>query len=253
MSDKTCLIYAAWNRAPLLRRSLERLSELTVPDEIIVVDDGSVDETAQVAQDARDRLGLPVRYLYNHRPYEAMCCQAKNVGIKSTDADVLLFSEPEMYFRTDAVAQMLSVHSEDQEWGTKRLVNAGTVHHEQAPGLVCGCCGERFHQTKNWQAFWLALFRREWLVDVGGWDEHFPTSWGVDDVDAGTRLRIYGVGQYNALDVEVEHQWHPPRQNVQAPNWSYFESKNFNSNESLEHPNLVANGGHEWGVLVPRP
>lgn len=240
------LVYATWNRGPLLEQSLRRLAELTIPDDILVVDDGSSDSTRQVCEEAAAN-GLPVRYLYNHRPYEAMCSQAKNVGIKSTDADFLIFSEPEMHFDTDVIAQVVA----DLESSTeKELVNVGTIHHEQANGAACWCCGQPKHTTVNWQALWIAGFRREWLEDVGGWDEHFPDPWGWDDTDLGTRLRINGVGQYNDLKAEATHLWHPPRVQNQARNNGYFASKNFNGNESQEHPLLVANQGCEWGVLV---
>ena len=251
----SCLVYATWNRANLLRGSLERLSGLTIPDEILVIDDGSVDETEGVCRWARDELDLPIEHVYNHRPYEAMCSQAKNVAVQHTNADVMIFSEPEMLFDTDVVAQLISQHEIDMQWGTRRLLNVGTIHHEQAPGSVCSCgCGGRYHTTMNWQALWVALIRREWLLDVGGWDEHFPSPWGVDDVDLGTRLRIYHVGQHNVMEAEATHQWHPPRNaGHQGPNWRYFEEKDFNGKESLEHPRLRANAGEDWGRVIPRP
>ena len=86
-----CLLVTTWNRTALLANSLQRLAGgLTLPDEILVVDDGGSDGCEGLCERARVEWGLPVRYLYNHRPYEAMCSQARNVGIKHTDADLII-------------------------------------------------------------------------------------------------------------------------------------------------------------------
>lgn len=251
----SCLLYATWNRGDLLSRSLARLAELTVPDEVLVVDDGGDDGTEGVCARARDELGLPIRYLYTHHPGEQMCSHARNVGVCATDADVVITSEPEMWFETDVIAQLLARHEDDQQWGRRQFVNVGRVLHEQPPGRgPCHCCGREKHETVNWQATWVCLYRREWLLEVGGWDEGFPLPWGWDDVDLGSRLRIGGVGQYNDLDAVATHMWHESRICGQAPNEAYFKAKGFHGDERRDHPHLVANRDDPaWGRPIPRP
>lgn len=250
MSD-VCLLITTWNRTPLLENNLRRLaSGLTLPSEVLVVDDGSVDACEARCTALRDELGLPLRYIYTHNPGEALCSHARNVGIKNTDCELILTSEPEMLFESDIVAQMVAQHEHDRQWGIRQFVNVGRVFHEQPPGARCKCCGQLKHETVNWQATWITLYRREWLFDVGGWDEFgFEDVWGWDDVDLGSRLRIRGIGQYNALDMVATHQWHPPRICRQDRNEAYFKSKGFDGNENPNHPNVVANRGCEWGVV----
>lgn len=255
MSDRVCLIYATCNRGDLLARSLARVAELTLPDEIIVVDDGGSDNTEQVCRNLEG--SLPIRYVYTHHPGLTMCSHAKNVGIRSTDCELVITSEPEMLFETDVVAQMLARHEEDQVQvhpPLQQFLNVGRVLHEQGPGGagLCLCCGQQKHETVNWQALWVTMFRREWLLSVGGWDEAFPEPWGWDDVDLGSRLRIRGVGQYNILDAVATHQWHPSPFRSQSENEAYFKGKGFHSDERPDHPNVIANQGREWGVPIPR-
>ena len=82
-------------------------------------------------------------------------------------------------FETDVIAQMLAQHEHDREWGIRQFINVGRVLHEQPPGHVCRCCGRLKHETVNWQALWVAMFRREWLLEVGGWDEGFVDRLGL--------------------------------------------------------------------------
>lgn len=252
MSD-VCLLVTTWNRTPLLERNLQRLaSGLTLPSEILVVDDGSNDGCDALCERLKAELGLPLRYIYNHRPFQAMCSQARNVGIRNTDCDLILTSEPEMLFDTDIVAQMLERHADDRQWGRRQMLNVGRVFHEQPPGSRCKCCGQLKHETVNWQATWIALYRKEWIVELGGWDETFPDPWGWDDVDLGSRLRIMGVGQFNDLQMEATHQWHTPAWFSQVANEAHFKAKGFDGAERRDHPNLVANSGFEWGKLISR-
>ena len=252
----TCLLITTCDRTELLARNLRRLSTLTLPDEILVVEDGGTDPTTfELCKVYEEDLGLPIRYIYTHNPGQTMCSHARNVGINSTACDVVITCEPEMLFDTDVIAQLLADH---RSRPYAEAINVGTVHHEQAPGTgPCCCCGQEKHTTVNWEAPWIALYERKWLLDLGGWDESFPDPWGWDDTDLLTRLRIYGVGKYNDLAIEATHQWHPTQACPQAPNEAHFTSKGFNGDERRDHPELVANRAAildgTWGVPRPRP
>lgn len=230
---KTCLLITTMNRGPLLRVSLEKLVSggFTLPDEILVVDDGGNDDTEQVCATAADF--LPIRYLYHDNPGASLCSEARNVGIMHTDADAIITCEPEVFFETDVIAQMLALHAEHPE----DIINAGTVHKRKRDG------GQ--DTLVEWVATHCALYMRDWLLEVGGWDESFPDNWGWDDTDLVTRLGRRGHGMQKATEIVVIHQWHPTTTIDQGPNSSHFLAKKLHRSD--EH--TVANKGVEWGKL----
>ena len=238
MSD-VCLLIATCNRSPLLSRSLTRLSELTVPSEILVVDDGGNDGCEAICDHLRGSLGLPLRYLYTHNPGDTMAAHARNCGLRNTDCEYIVSSEPECLWETDILAQFLAVHAERPE----DMLNVGTMHHEHPdwdPPQVT--------ETLNWQATWVCFYRKDWLLRIGGYDEGFPDPWSFDDVDMGTRLMASGHGQYNIMEASALHLWHPHRGCRQDRNEAYFQRK-MDSANCME---IVANQGREWGVPKPR-
>lgn len=77
------------NRAELLHNSLEALArQARAPDEVIVVDNGSTDNTKQVVEQYSGR--LPIRYFYEPIPGAG---QARNLGIRNATSDVLAFTD----------------------------------------------------------------------------------------------------------------------------------------------------------------
>ena len=90
MLDKTCLLITTFNRGELLGHSLERLTHLTIPDEVLVVDDGSSDGTDAVVKSFEGR--LPIKYIYNYNPDWSICSMARNIGIKNTDCEIIITS-----------------------------------------------------------------------------------------------------------------------------------------------------------------
>ncbi len=232
---KTCLLITTMNRGSLLRNTLAELvkGHLTLPDEILVIDDGGADDTAQVCSAMADF--LPVRYVFHNNPGQKLCSEARNVGLKLTDAEVIITCEPECYFETDVVAQMLRCH----EHHPADVINAGTVHKLNEHG------GR--HTLNNWVATHCALYERAWLMDIGGWDESFPDPWGWEDTDLLTRLSATGHGQENVAEIVVVHQFHPSTECNQDANSAHFFAKELD--QSDQH--VVANEGVEWGVLRP--
>lgn len=265
--DKVCLLITVFNRTNQLINSLRRLIHLTLPDEILIVDDGSEPELEQELKQFEGI--LPIRYIYNNNKDWSICSMARNIGIKNTDCDIIITSEPEILFITDNIKEMLSLH-----YQTNEIISIGTIYHQGELGTT----GDRtieegwidmtvvnksehntnpknpkgYAQISGWVAPFSALYRKEWLMEINGWDEEF-ISWGFDDIDLLSRLRIKGYNQHIANELSAIHQWHsklPP--DVQSKACVYNEQrmidKNLN-NGGINNPHLIANQNKEWGVI----
>jgi glycosyltransferase involved in cell wall biosynthesis len=84
-----------WNRAPLLRRAIESLRALEIPDgvrhEILVVDNGSSDETSALLREQTDR--LPLRALAEPAPGLA---HARNRAIAEARGELIVWTDDDV-------------------------------------------------------------------------------------------------------------------------------------------------------------
>lgn len=223
------LLITTHNRGDLLAKSLDALRHFTLPDELIVVDDGGTDDTQAVLANAG--LGCPTRYIYNNNPGWTSNCLARNIGIRAAHGDHVLISEPEVVFLTDVIPQLLAVKAE--------LPNAVPYGATLRP--------ERENQTPDEcqlevQIPYFTLYGREWLIEAGGYDEGFEDPYAWDDVDLNTRLGHMGHLTVFAFHARAFHQYHPSRNMAADRNEARHRAK--------EWPrDLVANQDHEWGVV----
>jgi len=85
------VVIPTWNRAPLLRKTLDSLMVQDYPPdrwEIVVADDGSTDDTATVCAEYRRRSPVPLRHaLGPHGGINA----ARNTGMAHARGDALVF------------------------------------------------------------------------------------------------------------------------------------------------------------------
>lgn len=253
------LLITSMNRAHLMGENLMRLRALTQPSEIIVVDDGGDDNTEHVLASAGLKLDCETRYIYTHHPGPTICSHARNIGVKAAKHEWIVTTEPEIVFKSDVLAQMVELEPEHR----RQVISAGKVWF--APNRW------RPRDTNNpvlrraddyptpdgaqtavgWVAPYIALYKKSWLTAIGGWDESFPNSWGWDDIDLLTRLRIHGHGQHIALDMEAIHLFHGLGGDHNQANERHFLSKSFVPDESQDE-DVVANRGIEWGIPIPR-
>jgi glycosyltransferase involved in cell wall biosynthesis len=109
------IVVPTYNRAPVLARCLDALrSQDPAPDEIVVVDDGSTDETQAVLVERSEW----VRAVAQENGGRAA---AKNAGVAAATGDVVLFMDDDVIATPGLVAKHVSFHSEHPEIGEALL------------------------------------------------------------------------------------------------------------------------------------
>jgi len=287
---KVSHLITTFNRAPQLTRTLKRLSMLTKPDELVIMDDGSSDDTKGVADFARQLLGVPVKYIFRDKRNYDVCSIPRNIGIRNCSYEFIVVSEPECLYVTDVIKQFKEVireypsdiptagviyyassatdmsngvsvnptHYIENIWHVQKF----PLHKEDmydAHGRELMFSPATVKRAENWTAPVAAFYKKEWLFEVGGWDEdmsliHGGGGWGFDDTDLLTRLRLRGHGQVIDTQIVVIHQWHDRPPPEVADGWERNEeimmAKGLcNGVEGPDNPNIVANRGREWGKL----
>ena len=109
------VVIPSYNRAPLLKRAMESVLNQSYSDiELIVVDDGSTDDTAQVVGEFKDPR---VRYVYQKN---SGACVARNRGVGEATGDYIAF------------------HDSDDLWHSNKLeLQVETLTKQGADVLFC--------------------------------------------------------------------------------------------------------------------
>ena len=104
MSSPVSVLIPTYNRADLLPETLDSiLSQSRPPAEVIVVDDGSKDNTREVAE----RFGTHIRYHYQSN---GGVCRARNTAASLASGDFFAFCDSDDLWRSDKLAQQMELH-----------------------------------------------------------------------------------------------------------------------------------------------
>ena len=183
------VVVPTYNRSVSLQRLLDALGRCEVPDggfEVIVVDDGSSDDTAAVA----GRAGGSVRYV---RQDNAGPATARNRGWRLAQGPIVAFTDddtlPDRRWLVELVEEMQARPELSALGGNvlpmRRSFLADFVQLDRLVGHGADHRGVRFLITAN------AAYRTEALRRVDGFDEGFPMAAG-EDTDLSFRTRKGG-------------------------------------------------------------
>lgn len=106
------IVISTRNRAAQLSRCLKHVSEIRghTPWELVVVNNGSTDNTADVLDEFARQLPVPVRVVSEPA---AGLSRARNAGVKAARGEIVVFTDDDCYVRPDFVDQYRKVFDDD--------------------------------------------------------------------------------------------------------------------------------------------
>ena len=185
---KVSVIIPTYNGAKYIKQAVDSVLAQTYDDyEIIVVDDGSTDDTAELLRPYGDR----ITYLYQeNRKLPA----ARNTGIRAARGQYLAFLDSDDFFLPHKLAAQARCLDERPEVGLvasghQYIDEAGRLLQESRPWLGRPAITLESILFGGLAPVHAVLLRREWFDRVGGFDEQFTY---CEDSDLWFRLALAG-------------------------------------------------------------
>ena len=201
VSPLLSVIVPTYNRAALLRSSLASLVAQTLPPEqyeVIVVDDGSTDTTAEVCSEFARRLRL--RYFYIAKSGNPA---AKNLGIFASSAPLLLFFDDDDVATPTLLREHLRAHRQYPEknvavlgytcWAPGMIVTPVMEYVIDVGQFLFAYKNLRHNQRLDYTYFWCGRIscKRSLLVAHGVYNQDFPSI--IEDIELGYRLSKFSL------------------------------------------------------------
>lgn len=232
------IIVSTYNRPDALRCVLLELDPQGGADfEVVVADDGSSRETAEMLAALRERVGYRLKHVW--QPDEGFrAARIRNLAVLESEGDYLIFldgdciplqgfvrghrwlAEPGWWVRGTRVAlrreftdRVLREGLRVADWPLARWVIASLRGEAGGPAPLARFRTQAFRKRRpqRWQGARtcnLAVWRHD-LMAVDGFDESY-TGWGREDTDLVIRLINAGVYRKEGRHaVPVVHLWHP--------------------------------------------
>lgn len=107
-NEKVSVIIPTYNRANTIKRAIDSVLQQTYSNlEIIVVDDGSTDDTSRIVNGYED---TRVRYLMTKKRYGAN--HARNIGINNADGEYIAFQDSDDFWIKDKLEKQMQVYEQ---------------------------------------------------------------------------------------------------------------------------------------------
>lgn len=203
MSSFVSVILCTLNRERLLRRALDCLGRQTMSlegFEIIVVDDGSTDDTTEICTGVRARLpNLKVVSAAEHVGFS----RAGNMGISEAKGDLVLFTDDDCLVQEDWIERMAAALD-------RAPIVAGTIASPTQNGMKLCQNIDEFHAflpgkragPRDFIAGANMGFRRGVLEELNGFDDKDHM---CRDMELMLRARQKGYRAHYAPEVVVTH------------------------------------------------
>lgn len=212
------VVIPTYNRLPILQKCLMALENqqfnhnLISQYEIILVDDGSTDETLTWLKANQPQLPHVKTFQQEHQGAAA----ARNLGIQKAQGDTIIFIDSDLV----VTENFLQAHSNALIKGKEKLGCDRLFTY----GAVINTCNFDYPTTEPYKItdFSAAYFAtgnvaiaKFWLEKAGMFDTQFQL-YGWEDLELGVRLKKLGLKLIKCPEA-VGYHWHPPFSLEQIP------------------------------------
>ena len=204
------VVIPTYNRRQILEKCLlaleqQHFSEQTSISgyEVILVDDGSTDETLPWLETQRNHFPHLCIYQQNHQGPAA----ARNLGVKMAKGETIIFIDSDLV----VTPTFLQAHTDGLERGRKKgnriftygaVINTCNFEHPTREPYKITDFSAAYFATGN------VAISRHWLEQAGLFDTQFSL-YGWEDLELGVRLKKLGL-QLIKCPHAVGYHWHPP-------------------------------------------
>lgn len=210
------VIIPTYNRSGILKKCLEALNAQTLPKEmfeVIVIDDGSTDNTEKIIENAGRDLKIAIEY---HRQKNKGQGTARNFGLKKARGDIVVFIGDDILVREDFLEEHRQAHIEHPEenaavlgyvtWDTKLEITP-FMHFLEHGGHQFAYDDLKEKKQADYNYFYTAnISLKKNILGENPFDPDFK-KYGWEDIELGYRLtkgknlKIY----YNPKAVGYHH------------------------------------------------
>ena len=177
---KVSVVMPVYNRAYMLGQVLDGLAAQTYKNvEIIVVDDGSTDNTAEVVKKYPKAVYLTRQ--------NAGAAAARNTGIAKATGEIILFYDSDVLCPPDLIAAHVKYHLKNRKYIVQsqliRIIDLKDAYKEPYRSI---------HYSRSFFDGACVSVRKEHVDKAGGFDSEILRH-GWDDLDYGMRLLALGL------------------------------------------------------------
>ncbi len=238
------IIIPTYNSRSSLEKLLGSLCRQTYPmdkSEVIVVDDGSLDNTSEMVKREIDKAPFVLKYFFQENKGPAA---ARNLGIKNSKGDVVVFTDSDCIVSEKWLAELVKGYDDEQVAATGGSILALPVN--SLVSRYCAYIGMNGRpEIKNGIVSYVitgnASFRKDILVLIRGFDERFYFP-GGEDPDICRRIITKG---YNLIYNPDAIVFNPHKKNIKELMKTYF---NYGKGQSF----LALKEGSGWGLSQMR-
>ncbi|TKJ26351.1 MAG: hypothetical protein CEE42_04795 [Promethearchaeota archaeon Loki_b31] len=202
------LVIPTYNRLMKLFRLLKSLNRLTpLPDEVIIIDDHSTDQTPELLKRWKD-LGNGICKKIVLKDQNKGPAHSRNIGIELASNKLVAFIDDDVVIKSDWVEKITAPLSNAHKSlvGVGGVVNAFKKHiisqYYVIHNILEAPIQLNYLPTVN------CFFKKEHLMEVGGFDDNFLFA-GGEDTDLCLRLKKRGFFFDKVQDAIVYHDFSP--------------------------------------------
>lgn len=214
------LVICTRNRAARLRTCLQYVGAIQarIPWELVVVDNGSSDDTQAVLREFAPTCSAPINMVSELRRGMG---PARNTAWRTASGEIIAFTDDDCYVSPDFIDAIAEVFTPNDRLGY--VGGRILLHDPKDARLTINESEERLHfprRTLLWSGAVQGanmIIRRIALEDIGGFDERlgYGTPFAAADIDAATRASF--AGWEGAYEPRIVVRHHHGRKEADAP------------------------------------